>query len=60
MSLSRDLGSRKPACFLRAHFQLLKFSATMNSHIFPDEGSIAETSEFNLQLLGFNLPPSHF
>ena len=29
--------------FLRAHFQILKFSATTNWQIFPDEGSIAET-----------------
>ena len=29
--------------FARAFF---KFSAIMNSNIFPDEGSIAETSEF--------------
>ena len=46
--------------FLRAHFQLLKFSAITNSHIFRDEGSIAETSEFYLQLSAFSLPPSHF
>ena len=31
-----------------------------NEHIFPDEGSIAEMSEFYLQLSAFNLPPSHF
>ena len=43
--------------FLRAHFQI---SAITNSHVFPDEGSIAETSEFYLQLSAFNLPPSHF
>ena len=55
-----DLGAGTLACFLRAHFQLLKFSAITNSHIFPDEGSIAETSEFYLQLSAFNLPPSHF
>ena len=30
------------------------------SDIFPDGGSIAETSEFYLQLSAFNLPPSHF
>ena len=35
--------------FLRAHFQIFKFSAITNSHIFPHEGSIAETSEFYLQ-----------
>ena len=46
--------------FLRAYFQLLKFSAITNSHIFPDEGSVAETSEFYLQLSAFNLPPSQF
>ena len=45
---------------LRAHFQILKFSSTTNWHIFPDEGSIAETSEFYSQLSAFNLPPSHF
>ena len=27
--------------FLRAHFQISKFSATANWHIFPDEGGIA-------------------
>ena len=46
--------------FLRAHFQIFKFSAIKNSHIFPDEGSIAKTSEFYLQLSAFNLRPSHF
>ena len=35
--------------FLRAHFQIFKFSAVTNSHIFPHEGSIGETSEFYLQ-----------
>ena len=45
---------------LRAHFQIFKFSAITNSHLFPDEGSIAETSEFYLQLTALNLPPSHF
>ena len=46
--------------FLRAHFHIFKFSAITNSHIFPNEGSIAETSELYLQLSAFNLPPSHF
>ena len=46
--------------FLRARFQILKCFAITNSHIFPDEGSIAETPEFYLQLLVVNLPPSHF
>ena len=46
--------------FLRAHFRILKFSATANWHIFPDEGRIAETSEFYSQLSSINLPPSHF
>ena len=57
---SRDLRARTLTCFLRAHFQILKFSAMTNSHIFPDEGSIAEMTEFYLQLSAFNLPPSHF
>ena len=35
--------------FLRALFQIFIFSAITNSHIFPHEGSIAETSEFYLQ-----------
>ena len=39
---------------LLAHFKILKFSAT-NSHIFPDEGSIAGASTFYLQLSAFNL-----
>ena len=43
--------------FLRAHFQIF---AITNSHIFPDEGSIADTSESYLQLSAFNLPASHF
>ena len=46
--------------FSRAHFQIFKFSAITNSSISPDEGSIAGTSEFYLQLSVFNLPPSHF
>ena len=41
--------------FLRTHFQILKFSAITNSHIFRDEGSIAETSKFYLQL-SYHLP----
>ena len=40
--------------FLHAHFQILNFSAMTNSHISPDEGSIAETSEFYSQLSAFN------
>ena len=43
--------------FLRAHLQIF---AVTTSHIFPDEGSIAETSEFYLRLPAFNLPPYHF
>ena len=42
-------GLNQARLFLRAHFQIFKFSAITNSHIFPHEGSIAETSEFYLQ-----------
>ena len=52
---SRDLRARTLTCF-----KILKFSAMANSLIFPDEGSIAEMTEFYLQLSAFNLPPSHF
>ena len=38
----------------------IKTRLQTNEHIFPDEGSIAEMSEFYLQLSAFNLPPSHF
>ena len=38
-------------CFYACIF---KFSAVTNSNIFPDEGSIAETSEFYLQLSAVN------
>ena len=48
ISISRDLRAQA-RLFLRAHFQIFKFSARTNSHIFPHEGSIAETSEFYLQ-----------
>ena len=61
--LNQDFSFTWPArtrLFLRAHFQILKFSAITNSHIFPNEGSIAETSEFYLLLSAFNLPASHF
>ena len=63
--LNRDFSftwlARAHTClFLRAQFQIFKFSAITNSHLFPDEGSIAEMSEFYLQLTAFNLPPSHF
>ena len=57
ISLSRDLRARTLACI---YARIFKFSAITNSHIFPDEGSIAKTSEFYLQLSAFNLPPSHF
>ena len=49
--------ARTLACI---YARIFKFSAITNSHIFPDEGSIAETSEFYLKLSAFNLPPSHF
>ena len=49
--------ARTLACFYASNF---KFSAITNSHIFPDEGSIAETSEFYLQFSAFNLPPYIF
>ena len=55
--LSRDLRTRTLACF---YARIFKFSAITSSHIFTDEGSIAETSEFYLQLSAFNLPPSQF
>ena len=45
--------------FTRA-FSNFQIFAITNSHIFPDEGSIADTSESYLQLSAFNLPPSHF
>ena len=57
ISLSRDLRARTLPCF---YARIFKFSAITNSHISPDEGSIAETSEFYLQLSAFSLPTSHF
>ena len=57
ISLSRDLRARTLTCFYE---RIFKFSAITNSHLFPDEGSIAEMSEFYLQLATFNLPPSLF
>ena len=56
ISLSGDLRAHTRLYYAR----IFKFSAITNSHIFPDEGSIAETSEFYLKLSAFNLPPSHF
>ena len=52
ISLSRDLRART-RLFLRAHFQILR-------HNELPYGSMAETSEFYLQLSAFNLPPSLF
>ena len=50
---------RRRRCILRSlMYQRRKSEESVD--IFPDEGSIAETSEFYLQLSAFNLPPSHF
>ena len=51
ISLSRDLCASTLVCFYACIF---KFSAITNSNIFPDEGSIAETLEFYLQLSAVN------
>ena len=40
--------------------KICEFSHVTNSHIFPDEGSIAERLDFYSQLSAFNLPPSYF
>ena len=44
-----SLARAQARLFLRAHFHIFKFSAITNSHIFPHEGSVAETLEFYLQ-----------
>ena len=45
---------------IHSWIETVQTNSQTNEHIFPDEGSIAETSEFYLQLSAFNLPPSHF